>query len=103
MQAVNLPKLKKIDSKLPKLQKLNIDSDKETIQWRDTNIKLPKLQQLNNTHVTELFIDDCVKGKEVNFSRNFLEELQAISNCHNSLNIANSINNQIFINQGKDQ
>ena len=46
MQAVNLPKLKKVDSKLPKLQKLNIDSDKETIKWRDTNIKLPKLQKL---------------------------------------------------------
>ena len=55
-----------------------------------------KLNQINNTHTTELFIDDCVKGRESNFSVNFLEELKEISNFHNSLNIANSIDNQIL-------
>ena len=59
-----------------------------------------KLNQINNTHTTELFIDDCVTGKESNFSKNFLEELKEISNSHNSLNIANSIDNQILIKQG---
>ena len=55
-----------------------------------------KLNQINNTHTTELFIDDCIKGRESNFSVNFLEELKKISNSHNSLNIANSIDNQIL-------
>ena len=85
-----------------KMRKYSVEIDGQDYVYTEKQI-INKLQQLNNTHVTELFIDDCVKGKEVNFSRNFLEELQAISNCHNSLNIANSINNQIFINQGKDQ
>ena len=85
-----------------KMRKYSVEIDGQDYVYTEKLI-IYKLQQLNNTHVTELFIDDCVKGKEVNFSRNFLEELQAISNCHNSLNIANSINNQIFINQGKDQ
>ena len=85
-----------------KMRKYSVEIDGQDYVYTEKQI-INKLQQLNNTHVTELFIDDCVKGKEVNFSRNFLEELQAISNCHNSINIANSINNQIFINQGKDQ
>ena len=85
-----------------KMRKYSVEIDGQDYVYTEKQI-INKLQQLNNTHVTELFIDDCVKGKEVKFSRNFLEELQAISNCHNSLNIANSINNQIFINQGKDQ
>jgi hypothetical protein len=80
------------------MRKYSVEIDGQDYVYTEKQI-INKLQQLNNTHVTELFIDDCVKGKEVNFSRNFLEELQAISNCHNSLNIANSINNQIFINQ----
>ena len=55
-----------------------------------------KLNQISNTHTTELFIDDCIKGYESNFTKNFLVELQSISNSHNSLNIANSIDNQIL-------
>ena len=61
-----------------------------------------KLNQINNTHTTELFIDDCIVGNENNFSENFLDELKSISNSHNSLNIANSIDNEILNKQWRN-
>ena len=78
-----------------KMRKYSVEIDGQDYVYTEKQI-INKLQQLNNTHVTELFIDDCVKGRESNFSVNFLEELKAISNFHNSLNIANSIDNQIL-------
>ena len=61
-----------------------------------------KLNQINTTHTTELFIDDCIVGNENNFSENFLDELKSISNSHNSLNIANSIDNEILNKQWRN-
>ena len=80
------------------MKKHNVEIDLQDYLFTEKQI-INKLNQINNTHTTELFIDDCVKGKESNFSVNFLEELRAISNSHNSLNIANSIDNQILLNQ----
>jgi len=80
------------------MKKHNVEIDLQDYLFTEKQI-INKLNQINNTHTTELFIDDCVKGKESNFSVNFLKELKAISNSHNSLNIANSIDNQILLNQ----
>ena len=80
------------------MKKHNVEIDLKDYLFTEKQI-INKLNQINNTHTTELFIDDCVKGKESNFSVNFLQELKAISNSHNSLNIANSIDNQILLNQ----
>ena len=80
------------------MKKHNVEIDLQDYLFTEKQI-INKLNKINNTHTTELFIDDCVKGKESNFSINFLEELKAISNSHNSLNIANSIDNQILLNQ----
>ena len=80
------------------MKKYNVEIDLQDYLFTEKQI-INKLNQINNTHTTELFIDDCVKGKESNFSVNFLQELKAISNSHNSLNIANSIDNQILLNQ----
>jgi len=80
------------------MKKHNVEIDLQDYLFTEKQI-INKLNQINNTHTTELFIDDCVKGKESNFSVNFLQELKVISNSHNSLNIANSIDNQILLNQ----
>ena len=80
------------------MKKHNVEIDLQDYFFTEKQI-INKLNKISNTHTTELFIDDCVKGKENNFSVNFLEELKAISNSHNSLNIANSIDNQILLNQ----
>ena len=80
------------------MKKHNVEIDLQDYLFTEKQI-INKLNQINNTHTTELFIDDCIKGRESNFSVNFLEELKAISNSHNSLNIANSIDNQILLNQ----
>lgn len=81
------------------MKKHSVEIDLQDYLFTEKQI-INKLNQISNIHTTELFIDDCVKGKESNFSKNFLEELKAISNSHNSLNIANSIDNQILIKQG---
>ena len=60
---------------------------------------LKKLDTYNNTHTTELFIDDNVKGNESNFSNNFLEKLNITSNAHYSINLNNQIDNVIISKQ----
>tara|TARA_R100001460_G_scaffold9083_2_gene22247 strand:- start:256 stop:507 length:252 start_codon:yes stop_codon:yes gene_type:complete len=60
---------------------------------------LKKLDTYNNTHTTELFIDDNVKGNESNFSNNFLEKLNITSNSHYSINLNNQIDNVIISKQ----
>jgi len=80
------------------MKKHNVEIDLQDYLFTEKQI-INKLNQINNTHTTELFIDDCVRDKENNFTVNFLNQLKAISNSHNSLNIANSIDNQILLNQ----
>ena len=77
------------------MKKHNVEIDLQDYLFTEKQI-INKLNQINNTHTTELFIDDCVRDKENNFTVNFLNQLKAISNSHNSLNIANSIDNQIL-------
>jgi hypothetical protein len=77
------------------MKKHNVEIDLQDYLFTEKQI-INKLNQISNTHTTELFIDDCIKGYENNFTKNFLVELQSISNSHNSLNIANSIDNQIL-------
>ena len=77
------------------IKKHNVEIDLQDNLFTEKQI-INKLNQISNTHTTELFIDDCIKGYESNFTKNFLVELQSISNSHNSLNIANSIDNQIL-------
>ena len=77
------------------MKKHNVEIDLQDYLFTEKQI-INKLNQISNTHTTELFIDDCIKGYESNFTKNFLVELQSISNSHNSLNIANSIDNQIL-------
>ena len=77
------------------MKKHSVEIDLQDYLFTEKQI-INKLNQINNTHTTELFIDDCILGKEINFTKNFLDELKSISNSHNSLNIANSINNQIL-------
>jgi hypothetical protein len=60
---------------------------------------LKKLDTYNNTHTTELFIDDNVKGNESNFSKSFLEKLNITSNSHYSINLNNQIDNVIISKQ----
>jgi hypothetical protein len=60
---------------------------------------LKKLDTYNNTHTTELFIDDNVKGNESNFSNSFLEKLNITSNSHYSINLNNQIDNVIISKQ----
>ena len=79
-------------------KKHNVEIDLQDYLFTEKQI-INKLNQLNNTHITELFIDDCVIGKENNFSKDFLEELKLISNSHYSINIANSIDNEILLKQ----
>ena len=80
------------------MKKHNVEIDLQDYLFTEKQI-INKLNQISNTHTTELFIDDCIKGYESNFTKNFLVELQSISNSHNSLNIANSIDNQILSKQ----
>lgn len=80
------------------MKKHKIEIDLQDYLFTEKQI-INKLNQISNTHTTELFIDDCIKGYENNFTKNFLVELQSISNSHNSLNIANSIDNQILSKQ----
>ena len=77
------------------MKKHKVEIDLQDYLFTEKQI-INKLNQISNTHTTELFIDDCVKGYENNFTENFLVELQSISNSHNSFNIANSIDNQIL-------
>ena len=77
------------------MKKHKVEIDLQDYLFTEKQI-INKLNQISNTHTTELFIDDCIKGYESNFTKNFLVELQSISNSHNSLNIANSIDNQIL-------
>ncbi len=77
------------------MKKHKVEIDLKDYLFTEKQI-INKLNQISNTHTTELFIDDCIKGYESNFTKNFLVELQFISNSHNSLNIANSIDNQIL-------
>jgi len=60
---------------------------------------LKKLDTYNNTHTTDLFIDDNVKGNQSNFSNNFLEKLNITSNAHYSINLNNQIDNVIISKQ----
>ena len=60
---------------------------------------LKKLNTYNNTHTTELFIDDNVNGNESNFSKSFLEKLNITSNAHHSINLNNQVNNIIISKQ----
>ena len=53
----------------------------------------------NNTHTTELFIDDNVRGNESNFSNSFLEKLNITSNAHYSIDLNNQVNNIIISKQ----
>jgi len=76
----------------------NVEIDLQDYLFTEKQI-INKLNEINNTHTTELFIDDCVIGKENNFSKDFLEELRSISNSHYSINIANSIDNEILLKQ----
>ena len=62
---------------------------------------LKKLDTYNNTHTTELFIDDNVKGNESNFSNNFLEKLNITSNSHYSINLNKGLNRFINATQFK--
>jgi len=80
------------------MKKHKVEIDLQDYLFTEKQI-INKLNQISNTHTTELFIDDCIKGYESNFTKNFLVELQSISNSHNSLNIANSIDNQILSKQ----
>lgn len=80
------------------MKKHKVEIDLQDYLFTEKQI-INKLNQISNTHTTELFIDDCIKGYENNFTKNFLVELQSISNSHNSLNIANSIDNQILSKQ----
>ena len=79
-------------------KKHNVEIDLQDYLFTEKQI-INKLNEINNTHTTELFIDDCVIGKEKNFSKDFLEELRSISNSHYSINIANSIDNEILLKQ----
>ena len=79
-------------------KKHNVEIDLQDYLFTEKQI-INKLNEINNTHTTELFIDDCVIGKENNFSKDFLEELRSISNSHYSINIANSIDNEILLKQ----
>ena len=79
-------------------KKHNVEIDLQDYLFTEKQI-INKLNEINNTHTTELFIDDCVIGKENNFSKDFLEELRLISNSHYSINIANSIDNEILLKQ----
>ena len=79
-------------------KKHNVEIDLQDYLFTEKQI-INKLNEINNTHTTELFIDDCIIGKENNFSRDFLEELKLISNSHYSINIANSIDNEILLKQ----
>ena len=79
-------------------KKHNVETDLQDYLFTEKQI-INKLNEINNTHTTELFIDDCVIGKENNFSKDFLEELRSISNSHYSINIANSIDNEILLKQ----
>ena len=79
-------------------KKHNVEIDLQDYLFTEKQI-IKKLNEINNTHTTELFIDDCVIGKENNFSKDFLEELRSISNSHYSINIANSIDNEILLKQ----
>ena len=79
-------------------KKNNVEIDLQDYLFTEKQI-INKLNEINNTHTTELFIDDCVIGKENNFSKDFLEELRSISNSHYSINIANSIDNEILLKQ----
>jgi hypothetical protein len=60
---------------------------------------LKKLDDYNNTHTTELFIDDNVRGNESNFSNSFLEKLKNTSNAHYSIDLNNQVNNIIISKQ----
>ena len=79
-------------------KKHDVEIDLQDYLFTEKQI-INKLNEINNTHTTELFIDDCVIGKENNFSKDFLEELRSISNSHYSINIANSIDNEILLKQ----
>ena len=79
-------------------KKHDVEIDLQDYLFTEKQI-INKLNEINNTHTTELFIDDCVIGKENNFSKDFLEELRLISNSHYSINIANSIDNEILLKQ----
>ena len=79
-------------------KKHHVEIDLQDYLFTEKQI-INKLNEINNTHTTELFIDDCVIGKENNFSKDFLEELRSISNSHYSINIANSIDNEILLKQ----
>ena len=52
------------------MKKHSVEIDLQDYLFTEKQI-LNKLNQLNNTHITELFIDDCVTGKESNFSKIF--------------------------------
>ena len=86
---------KKTTNQKETMKKHKVEIDLQDYLFTEKQI-INKLNQISNTHTTELFIDDCIKGYESNFTKNFLVELQSISNSHNSLNIANSIDNQIL-------
>ena len=79
-------------------KKHDVEIDLQDYLFTEKQI-INKLNEINNTHTTELFIDDCVIGKENNCSKDFLEELRSISNSHYSINIANSIDNEILLKQ----
>ena len=48
------------------MKKHNVEIDLKDYLFTEKQI-INKLNQINNTHTTELFIDDCVKGKKAIF------------------------------------
>jgi hypothetical protein len=80
------------------MKKHNVYIEDQDLLLTEAQI-LKKLDTYNNTHTTELFIDDNVKGNESNFSNNFLEKLNITSNSHYSINLNNQIDNVIISKQ----
>ena len=52
------------------MKKHNVEIDLQDYLFTQKQI-INKLNQISNTHTTELFIDDCIKGYESNFTKKY--------------------------------